>query len=247
MELPSFLKQKGNALLYNGDGELLYYIPESYFGNTKSSIAMLIGYYVSTMGVFDWAIMNKNGKVSEPHPFKFPTILLCKPDRIEKVKDLKLKDNKKGKDYRILHFKKDDEAISDVNLPEVVDNVETLFRLMSITGAKIPDTVPYDHFHEYFPESMKLNSGSFGINMQLFGVLASEQCRDSNDLSKPFRHSKIKDMCDYSQISVIQIPKYISPYVALTSQNWDESLMAAVLMDDDTKIKDTPMEKIVTM
>lgn len=244
-QLPGFLSQKGNTLVYNGEGEFLFYIPESYFGKTKNPIAKIMGYYVSTLGVMDWAIMSANGKVSKSHPFKWDTILLCKPDSIEKVKDLKLNDQK-GKDYRILHFKKGDEVISDVNIPEIIDNVETLFRLMIVTGAKIPHTVPYDHFYEYAPDSMELNGGSFGINMQIFGVLASEMCRDPNDLSKPFRHTKMTDMTAYQQISIKQVPKYTSPYVALTSENWDESLIAANLMDD-SNIKDTPMEKIITI
>lgn len=244
MELPSFLSQKENSLVYNGDGEFLFYIPESYFGNSKNPIAKMVGYYVSTMGVMDWAIMDKHGKVSESHPFKFPTIILCKPDNIEKVKNLKLNNNK-GMDYRVLHFKNGDEVISDINIPQIIDNVEVLFRLMVITGNKMPNTVPYDQFHKYFPESMKLNGGSFGINMQLFGVLASRVCRDPNDLSKDFRYTTMKDKTGYKQISVKQVPKYTSPYVALTSENWDESLMAAILIDDKD-VKYSPMEKVVT-
>lgn len=246
MQLPDFLSEKGNSLVYNGDGELLYYIPETYFGHSKNPLSKMVGYYVSTIGCFDWAIMSKNGKISEAHPFKFPTILLCKPSNIEKVKNIEIGKSKRKKDYRILHFANGDEAISDVNLPQIVDNVETLFKLMVITGGKIPDTVPYDHFHEYPPESMKLNSGSFGINMQCFGILASKVCRDPSDLSKCFRHGNMKSMNDYVQISIKQCPKYTSPYVALTSENWDESLMAAMLIDDKD-IKYSPMEKIVTM
>lgn len=244
-QVPSFLSQKDNALLYNGEGELLFYIPETYFGNTKNPVAKVIGYYISSMGAFDWAIMSPNGKVGKINPFKWPTVVLCKPYEVEKVKGLEI-NNHKPRDYRVLHFKKGDEVISDVNIPEIVDNVETLFKLMVITGAKMPNTIPYDQFFRYFPESMNLNGNSFGINMQIFGVLESETLRDPNDPSKPFRHTKMNDMTGYQQLSVIQVPKYTSPYVALTSQNWDESLMAANLMDDDSKIKSSPMEKIIT-
>lgn len=245
MEIPSFLSQKGNTLLFNQEGEFLFYIPETYFGNTKNPVAKIIGYFVSTVGAMDWAIVSPNGKVGTINPFKWPTIVLCKPDSIEKVKNLQIA-NHKPRDYRILHFKKGDEVISDINIPEIVDNVETLFRLMIITGAKMPNTIPYDQFFKYFPESMRLNGGDFGINMQIFGVLESEVLRDPKDPSIPFRHTKMTDMAGYQQISVIQVPKYTSPYVALTSQNWDESLIAANLMDDDSKIKSSPMEKIIT-
>lgn len=248
MKLPSFLKQVDNSLVYNDDGELLFYIPDSYFGDVKKNpIAQIIGQYVSVMGIFDWALVTKNGTVSEAKPFKFPTIILCKPNNIEKANGLKL-NGLRAKDYKILHFKNGDEVISDINIPQIIDNVETIFSMMVITGSKIPSTVPYDKIHEYFPESMNLNGDSFGLNMQLFGMMVSELCRNPKDLSKPFRLGKMEKMTDYQQVSVKTCPNYISPYVAFTSENTDESLMAAILLSDqkDEDIKYSPLEKIVT-
>lgn len=246
MKLPDFLSQKENSLIYNGDGEFLFYVPESYFGSVKQNpIAQIVGYYVSTIGILDWAIVDKNGKVGKAHPFKFPTIFLCKPYTIEKVKDLKL-NGLKGKDYRILHFKYGDEVISDIHVPQIIDNVETIFRMMVITGDKIPSTVPYDKLHEYFTESMELNGSSFKLNMQLFGIMISELCRDENNISKPFRYTNMNNMNSYKQVSIKAIPKFISPYVALTSENWDESLMSAILIDDEKKMKYSPIEKVIT-
>ena len=245
MNIPSFLKEKDNSLLFNEEGEFLFYLPEAYFSDAKNtSVAQIEGSYVTTIGIVDWAIVTKNGTVGEPHPFKWPTIIMCKPYLIEKVKKLKL-GTCDAKDYRILHFKKGDEVISDINTPQIIDNVETMFRMMVITGNKVPQTVPYDKFHEYFPQSMKLNGGNFKLNMQLFGIMQSELCRDPRDLSRPFRHTNMKDMNAYRQVSVKENPSYISPYVSITSENFDESLMAAILIDED-KIKSSPLEKIVT-
>ena len=248
MKLPSFLKQVDSSLVFNDDGELLFYIPDSYFGEVKKNpIAQIIGQYVSTIGILDWALVTKNGTISEAKPFKFPTIFLCKPSSIEKVNGLKL-NGLKAKDYRILHFKMGDEVISDINVPQIIDNVETEFSMMVITGNKIPSTVPYDRLHEYFPEAMELNGNSYGLNMQMFGIMISELCRDPKDLSKPFRLGKMEKMTDYQQVSVKTVPNYISPYVALTSENLDESLMAAILLSDekDSEIKYSPLEKVVT-
>ena len=246
MKLPAFLKQINNTLVYNGDGEFVFYVPESYFTDVKANpIAQIIGSYVSLIGVLDWAIVTKNGSVGKANPFKFPTIFMCKPYEIEKVKDLVLNDVK-SKDYRILHFKSGDEVISDINVPQVIDNVETLFRMMVVTGSKIPQTVRYDKMQDYFTENMELNGNSYGINMQMFGIMLSELCRDPNDMSRPFRYTSMEDMNNYKQVSVKAIPNYISPYVALTSENWDESLMSAILIDNDKDIKYSPLEKIVT-
>jgi hypothetical protein len=79
--------------------------------------------------------------------------------------------------------------------------------------------------------------------------MISELCRDKHDPSRPFRHSKeFKEnkMTDYHQISVFDIPKFVSPYVALTSRNWDESLMAAIQMSSEGNDVVSPLERVVT-
>jgi hypothetical protein len=247
MKLPAFLKQDGDKILYNSTGELVYYIPDRYFGDTKTSIGLVLGPYVSTMGIFDWALVSENGRTSRAKPFKYPTVILCKPDRIEKVKNLSL-NNQRPMDYRVLHFKKGDEAISDIHVPRVIDNVELIFSLMVMVENKLPTTIPYDKLQEYFPENMELNGGGYGLSMQLFGIMMSELCRDPEDVSRPFRLSDtIKhSMYGYRQISIKQVPKFVSPFTSLTSENWDDSLMAAVNMSNEGNDTVSPLERVVT-
>lgn len=247
MELPAFLKQSGDSLLYKGSGELVYYIPENYFGNTKVSVATVLGAYVTTLGIFDWAIVSENGKVGKANPFKFPTVIMCKPNRIESVKELSL-NGLAPKDYRVLHFKEGDEAISDVNIPKIIDNVEILFKAMIYVSNKMPPTIPYDKIHEYMPENMALNAGGYGLNMQLFGILFGELCRDPDDVTKPFRLSKKiqSSMFGYKPISIKEKPKFDSPYSALSSENWDDSLLAAIDLSTQDNTVVSPLERIVT-
>lgn len=248
MDIPKFLKLKDNSLLFNEEGQLLYYIPEDYFTNTKNSVAQISGQYVTTIGIIDWALMSKNGTITEAKPFKLPTVFMCKPSEIEKVKSLKL-NGLRPKDYRILHFNYGDEVISDINVPQIIDNVETTFRTMVVNNNKIPSTVPYDKMHEYFTDSMALNGSSFGLNMQLFGILVREMCRDPKDYSRKFVDTDMKDMNAYQQVSIKMLPNYISPYVSITSENFDESLMAAVLLSDkkEEDIAYSPLEKVLMM
>lgn len=247
MKLPAFLKQDGDKILFNGTGELVYYIPNRYFSDAKTSIAVVLGPYVSTMGVFDWALVNENGRTTKTKPFKYPTIMLCKPDRIEKVNNLSL-NGQKEMDYRVLHFKKGDEAISDINIPRLIDNVELIFNLMVFTENKLPPSIPYDKLHEYFPENMALNGKPYGLSMQLFGIMISELARDPNNVSKPFRLSETLNhsLYGYRQISVKEIPKFVSPFTSLTSENWDESLMAAINMSNEGNDTVSPLERVVT-
>ena len=172
-------------------------------------------------------------------------MFMCKPSEIEKVKDLKL-DNTEPSDYTLLKFKKGDEVVSETRVPQLIDNVEIFFKMAIMTG-KIPTTVPYDKLWELFIESASLNGFSYGLNIQLFGILIGAICRNPKDISEQFSRTDMKNMNNYRPINIKMVPKFISPYTALTSENWDEAVRAAVLLSDKEDTPESPLEKILTM
>lgn len=244
-DCPKFLRREGNAVLFDIDGgEFLFYVPEVEFGTRSAEI---YGSYVKLLGILNYIIIDKNGKEGELKTFKWPTLFSTKPSSIEKVKNLKLNKTMRPADYRILHYKYGDEVISSVFTPQETDNAEELFRLFLVTG-KIPTTIPYDTLWEYYDKNMNLNGADYGLHDQLFGIITSECARSSKDVSIPFRLSGETDMCNYTPISIKESAKYVSPYAALTSENWDESLVSAVLLSDDPKGKKySPLEKVLSM
>lgn len=250
MELPKFLSQQGRSLIFNqDDSTFVFYVPANYFNNTsKISYAEYYGQYVTFIGICNWAIIDKNGKRSPIKPFTFPTMFMCKPGEIDTKsgKNLQL-DNTEASDYVLLKFKKGDEVVSDTKVPKDVSNVEMFFKMM-VNTAKIPTTIPYDKLWELFFESANLNGMSYGLNIQLFNVLIAAICRDPKDLSKRFNETDMRDMTNYTPINIKMVPKYISPYSAITSENWDEAIRAAVLMKDTADDSpESPMEKVLTM
>ena len=48
---------------------------------------------------------------------------------------------------------------------------------------------------------------------------------------------------DYQMVSINQLPKYISPYTAITSENADEAIAAAILNKNTHKT--SPLEKVM--
>ena len=56
--IPPFAKRDGDALLFDQDGILEYYIPEDYFGSGKSTSATIEGSYVKLMGSLNCRITN---------------------------------------------------------------------------------------------------------------------------------------------------------------------------------------------
>lgn len=238
--IPKFLRRDKDALLFNGDGELVFYVPEIYF---ERSYAVIMGEYVNLLGILDYAVFNENGKHNGLKPFRFPTIFLARPSSIEKLKGVKLTKYSEQQDYRLLKFKKGDQVVVSVKVPELIDNVEEFYKLF-LTG-NLPTTIPYDKIHEYFIESIQLNGAGYGVSNQLFGLIVSEMCRDPRDLTKPFRLSSAidEDMTAYKAVSIKDIPKYISPYTSITSENWDESVISAII---NKNAKSTPLEKLLT-
>lgn len=243
--VPAYITKKNDSVYYTGKGEFLLYIPEKYFDMT---FAVANGEYIDTMGILLYSV--KETENSDPtkrlKPFKLPTKFTTKPGKIEKVRKLKLL-NLEEEDYRILHYTNngEDKIIVSTNIPQDIENVETFYRMFVKTG-NIPNYIPYNEIQDYFYESMKLNGGNYNTNWQLFGMLISEICRDKNNYAIPYYMSpayKKGDMYSYKSIAIRDVPKYISPFSAITSENWNEAIIHAINMDE----KDiyTPMEKIM--
>ena len=140
-----------------------------------------------------------------------------------------------------MKFKKDDVVIVNTGSPEDITNVENMFRIFMITG-NIPNVIAYDKLHAFLMDSIKFNGSSFGISAQMFGILVSELCRSVKDESVPFRLAKETDMHKYKPLSIKMVPKYISAFTALTSENWDDAVVNSMI--NKNKV-DSPMEKIL--
>ena len=251
-EIPPFTKRDGEALLFNEDGWAEYYIPEDYFGDGKSTSASEEGAYLRLMGSFNYRIYTEDGKPGKLMLFNFPTMFICRPSKIEKKKNISIGEGLESTDYRILYFYKGDQLVTRVHVEQNIDNVSEIFRLHVRTG-RIPNTIPYNKLYLYPFETMQLNSGTYKVHSQAVGLLYSKICRDPKDISKPFRLSKAIDsaMTGYKTISIKEASKYISPFVSLTSENMDESIMSAVLLSEDEKNgkphKESPLERIMVM
>ena len=70
----SKLKKDGDKLLFNGDGQFIFYVPEDYF---QRKCAIVIGDTINIIGLLNYTILDKNGKNNGLHLFRFPTVFLC--------------------------------------------------------------------------------------------------------------------------------------------------------------------------
>lgn len=238
--LPSWIKEDKQKLIFCGkDQELVAYVPEKYF---ERNIATIVGEYIELLGVFDYTVQDlKTGKNIGLKSFRFPTMFSTMPSDTEKVKEVKLIKTSEPTDYRVLRYREGDEFVVNTDVVQSIGNVEKFVNLFYVLGC-IPTTIPYDKIHEYIIDNMALNGGSYGVNSQIVGFTISELCRSTKDPTIPFRLSKTTDMHDYAPMSMKNISKLVSPYTAIISEDYDESLVYAILNDNP---KDTPLEEIL--
>ena len=235
--VPKFLKRDGDSLLFNDEGQFVFYVPETFFDRGDAQIK---GEYINLLGILDYTIYKPNGSNIGLKRFNFPTVFLCKPSRIEKSKNLRLKAAIEPQDYRLLIFEIGDAVVVSTKVPQNIANVEDFYRIF-LTG-KLPATIPYDKLQNYFINSMELNGSSYGMTLQMFGIVISEMCRDPGNPSKAFRHTKFTDQMAYRAISIKDLPKYISPSSSIGSENWDLGVVGAIMNPTDAN---SPMEKLL--
>lgn len=238
MAIPSWLKKENDSILYNGDGYFAFFVPERYFDGKNNAKAIVMGEIVNVFGVLDYQLFNANGKSNGPvRCFKFPTVFLTRPTSIEKVKNIKLADWSDAQDYRVLKYEKGAQIVMSTKVPEDLQNVEFFYGLF--LGGNLPVTIPYEELYTYLIENINLAGESYGITNQLFGVVVSEMARDPNNLERPYRNS---NAAHYKAINIKEIPNFISPYSAITNENWDQAVVNAI---ENKNVRDIPMEKIL--
>lgn len=236
-KLPKFLDADGDSLIFNQKGQFVFYVPELYFDRGDAEIK---GEYVNLLGILDYTIFKEDGSNIGLKRFNFPTVFLCKPSRIEKSKKLRLKSVIDEQDYRLLIFEKGDAVVVSTKVPQNIANVEDFYRIF-LTG-KLPTTIPYDKLQDYFIDSIELNGSSYGMSLQMFGIVVSEMCRDAKDPGTAFRHTNFTDMRSYRAISIKDLPKYISPNASISSENWDMGVVGAIM---NPKTTNSPLEKLL--
>lgn len=243
MGIPTFLRVENETVFFKGPGKkLIFYVPEEFF--TKHC-ATEEGEYIELIGAINYSVMDIDSSdySKKIKTFDFPSEFTTKPGASMKVKNFQILPNAKPEDYRLLVYTDNDvdEVISSIKVPQDIINVEHFLRLFVLTG-KIPKTIPYDALQDYFLNNININGNSYKVTAQLFGVLISEVARAKNDVNIPFRLSKPKDMLSYETMRIASLPKLNGPFNSLTSENWDESLIGAVLNPDS---KGSPLEPVM--
>ena len=144
-------------------------------------------------------------------------------------------------DYRLLKYNKGDQVVSSVMVPQDISTVEQFYNLFN--RGNLPPTIPYEELVNIYTENMRLSGNKYNITAQLFGILYSQIYRDASNPDLPYRLGGNKDSLAYVTMPITDVPKKVSPYVSITSQNWDESVVGAITVGD--KGMDSPLEPVL--
>jgi hypothetical protein len=205
------------------------------------NIAKIHGDFIDILGIVPYAIEDKSGKMSKLHKINYPTVFSTKPTKVDKLTNVVLTKESKAQDYRVLSFANGAPIVVHTKVPQSTDYVKAMLNLFIITG-NIPNTIPYDKIHEYLDRNIRANGANYGINAQLWGVIFSELCRSKKDPDIPFRLSKDTDMYNFEPMSVKEVSKILSPFAAIQSENFDDSVVHAIMTDREST---SPLEKIL--
>jgi hypothetical protein len=235
--MASFFKNINDKIIFTGDGELIYYVPEKYF---DIKAAETIGERTRTIGMFSYAVFDKSGKRLLLKPFNAPTMIECIPNHIDKESNYLLEGTKEAKAYRLFHFKNGDELICSTKVPVDIAVLEKFVDIFK--GGNLPENIPYDKIQDYVLKNAELCKFDYKVSAQIIGMIISEIYRSEKDLSKPFRIANTDDMLAYKTVSIDKVPKYTSAFTSITSDNADEAIAAAMTTKGNA---DSPLEKIV--
>lgn len=244
MPIPEFVKEKDEAVYFVGDGEFLLFIPEIYF---ERNIAITEGEFIETLGICNYSVIKKGETniTKNLRTFYFPSKFVTKPGKVDKVKNFSITKDYTA-DYRILHYENNgvDHIIESTSVPQEIDNVDDFFRLF-VETANTPNTINYYDIYKYYIDSMAVNGYSYNLTIGAFGALISELYRDPHDINKPFRLGSAidKDPYSYKAVSIKQVPKLVSPFSSLTSENFNEAVVGAIMNKNNTP---SPLEKVFT-
>ena len=249
MPTPTFLRVDKDTVYFKGQGEFVFFIPEIFF---EREHAVIDGEFIYVLGTLNYAVLPQPAKSDSDYTknvrrFYFPSVFCTRPGNMKKVKNLVLNKSQEPQDYRVLSYTNNgqDQIIVSTKVPVDITNTEKFMSIFLITG-KIPPNISYYDLYKYYNDAIKLNGGSFRVSAQLVGLIYTETCR-SKDLSKPFRLTKDLDRDPYSYrtTSIQNVANLISPFTALTTENFDKSMISAALIDPKDA-KSTPMERIIT-
>lgn len=220
--------------------KLEIYLPKYYMD--EGAMAVQVGEYIETMGIFWFKADGKWYEISLPLRFQFGY-----SDRTRF--NGKIQPDMPSLEYDVFVLVKGDIFCYDINHRESIDDIQFFMNKM-VEGGKIPPTVSYSDVLSLFVSALEAtNCVKLGVSSVTYELLLSELYRSKHRLNDPFRMHASKDNAyDYKMIRVTKIPELTSTYMGLAGEDNNQQIVSAILNNREHRVeKLSPVEKLLKL
>lgn len=223
------LELRGNSIIFTGD-YLDIYVPRDSFDD---GFARYNGNYINTIGIFFFEIIKaadieNEGRKRVFHKMTFPnnidfqyTDILSYKGSINGTPNIQ---------YDVFRLENGNQFIANVNYQKMSDTVITFVN--KLHNGKMPKILTYNEILEMYHGVLALNGVNLKAPSLLYELVISESCRDSKDISKPFRFKAVKgknfDPYGYKNIRINRLPQINSTFAGITFENMTDSVITSL-------------------
>ena len=227
-KFPEF-RYQGNSVIFDGD-YLDIYIPRASFDD---GLARYNGNYINTLGIFFFEIikeadLEKEGRSRLFHKMAFPNAIDFQYTDI-----LSFKGSINGTphiQYDVFRLEKGNQFIANINYQKTSDTVITFVN--KLHNGKMPKILSYEEILKLYIGVLDLNGVSLKAPSLLYELVIAESCRDSKNLSRPYRLKAAKsaklDPYGFTNIRINRLPQLNSTFAGLTFENMTDSVISSL-------------------
>jgi len=226
------------------------YIPLELFQDTKSSMSMIYGDGIITMGIFYMRFYKSEEEADENRDsvplrtFSYPSSIFTLPSSYE---DETLVLNGVEEKVKTLKYYQDD-VMMEYHTVKNILNCEAY--LDALIKAKFPNSMKYEdlfiNWHENFVQN-GFHPGTLAVVLQ---IIIAENARYKKDPSIPYRryaaYAKEINPADYELVNMNTIAANNSVFSAIGFERFKEKLSTSITMSKTNAAQNiSPLEKVI--
>ena len=235
-----YFRTEGTKILLN-TARCEIYVPNYYF---EAKLAQQDGELFDLFFIVKYRLIHKetdNVTKLPLHDFMIPTMILTKPDEVEKA-ELDLYGTMEK--FTVFIYYKGGEIIYNTNIVKNSSSVERYVNLLN--DGKI--RVPYTKVNEVTNKVQKIHDVKLNVPQYIQQVVISEVYRDKNDFSKPARlvaSSKDKDNSKLRGLNMRENSAFTSTFAGVGFEDIKSMLTVADNRDDKDDNSMSQIEKVI--
>lgn len=226
------------------------YISTDLFTDAKSTVSMIYGEGIMTLGMFYMRFFKSEEEAEEKRDsiplrtFNYPSPIFTLPSSYD-IETVVL--NGVEEKCYVLHYYMDDIMMESQTVQNIL-NCESF--LDTLIKAKLPNSMDYQDIFLGWYENFKMNGFHPGTKAVILQIIIAENARYAKDTNIPFRKyaATAKDIkpSDYQLVNMNAITANSSVFAAIGFERVKEKLATSITMSkNNVKQSVSPLEKVI--